>query len=75
MVTSILLKFLDLGWDISRPIWCIEVSDGSFFGIFHALSFELNLFFDRSFPLIVPMSMFVCSVSGLFLFAHLDRLQ
>ena len=26
-----------------------------FFGIFHARSFELNLFFDRSFPLIVPV--------------------
>ena len=22
-----------------ETIWCIEVSDGSFFGIFHALSF------------------------------------
>ena len=28
-----------------------EASNGSFFGIFHALSFELNLFLDRSFPL------------------------
>ena len=53
MATSVLLKFLTLGWDISRTIWRIEVSDGSFFGIFHALSFELNLFFDRSFPLIM----------------------
>ena len=31
--------------------WRIEVSDVSRFGIFHALSFELKLFFDRSFPL------------------------
>ena len=44
MATSILLKFLTLKWDISRSIWRIEVSDGSFFCIFHALSFELNLF-------------------------------
>ena len=28
-----------------------EVNDGSFFGIFHALSIERNFFFDRSFPL------------------------
>ena len=28
----------------------IEVGDGSLFCIFHALSFELNLFFDRRFP-------------------------
>ena len=51
MATSILLKFLTLEWDISRAIWRIEVSDGSFFFIFHALSSELNLFLDRSFPL------------------------
>ena len=44
MVTSILLKFLTLKWNISRTIWRIEVSDGSFFFIFHALSFELNFF-------------------------------
>ena len=46
-----LLKFLSLKWDISRTIWRIEVNDGSFFCIFHALSFEPNFFFDRSFPL------------------------
>ena len=51
MATSILLKFLTLGWEISRAIWRIEVSDGSFFGIFHVVSFELKLFSDRSFPL------------------------
>ena len=32
-----LLKFLTLEWDISRKIWRIEVSDVSFFFIFHAL--------------------------------------
>ena len=53
MATSILLKFLTLKWDISRTIWCIEVSDGSFFCIFHTLSFDLNSFFDRRFPLIM----------------------
>ena len=51
MATSILLKFLTLKCDISRTIWRIEVSDGSLFCIFHALSFELNLFFDRTSPL------------------------
>ena len=49
MATSILLKFLTLKWNISRTVWCIEVSDGSFFCIFHALSFELN-FFRSEFP-------------------------
>ena len=29
----------------------IEVGDGSCFCIFYALSFELNFFFDRRFPL------------------------
>ena len=48
---SILLKFLTLKWNISRTIWRIEVGDGSLFCIFHALSFELNFFFDRRFPL------------------------
>ena len=51
MATFILLKFLTLKWNISRTIWRIEVGDGSFSCIFHALSFELNLFFDRRFPL------------------------
>ena len=44
MVTSLLLKFLTLKWNILRTIWCIEIGDGSFFCIFHALSFELNFF-------------------------------
>ena len=51
MATSILLKFQTLKCDISRTIWRIEVSDGSLFCIFHALSFEHNLFFDRTCPL------------------------
>ena len=36
---------------MSRTIWRIEVSDGSLYCIFHALSFERNLFFDRTCPL------------------------
>ena len=51
MATSILFKFLTLQRDISRTIWDIEVSDGSFVCSFHALSFELNCLLDRSFPL------------------------
>ena len=51
MAASIFLKFLTLKCDISRTIWRTEVSDGSLFCIFHALSFELNLFFDRTCPL------------------------
>ena len=51
MATSILLKFQTLKCDISRTIWRIQVSDGSLFCIFHALSFERNLFFDRTCPL------------------------
>ena len=51
MATSTLLKFLTLKCDISRTIWRIEVSDGSLFCIFQALSFEHNLFFDRTCPL------------------------
>ena len=39
----------------SRTIWRIEVSDGSLFCIFHALSFERNLFFDRTCPLKVKL--------------------
>ena len=52
MATSVLLKFLTLKKNISRTIWRIEVGDGSLFCIFHALSFELNFFSDRRFPLI-----------------------
>ena len=51
MATSMLFKFLTLKWNTSRTIWRIEVGDGSLFCIFHALSFELNFFFDRRFPL------------------------
>ena len=53
MATSILLKFQTLKCDISRTIWRIEVSDSSLFSIFHALSFERNLFFDRTCPLMI----------------------
>ena len=34
MATPILLNLLILEWDISRTIWSIEVSDGSFFSFF-----------------------------------------
>ena len=51
MATSILLKLLTLKCDISRTIWLIEISDGSVFCISRALSFELNLIFDRTYPL------------------------
>ena len=44
-------QFLTLKWNISRTVGRIEVGDGSFFCIFHALSFELNFFSDRRFPL------------------------
>ena len=59
MATSVLLKFLILGWDISRTIWQTEVSDGSLFLHFYSLSFELDLFVDRSFPLICKFSFVV----------------
>ena len=42
-----LAKILDFKWDVSRTSWSIEVSDGSFFFIFHTLSFELNFFSTR----------------------------
>ena len=51
MAMSILPKFLILKWNILRTIWRLEVGDGSFSCIFHALSFELNLLFDRRCPL------------------------
>ena len=41
MATSM---FMTLSLDISRTSWRMEVSDGSFFRIFHALSFEPNLY-------------------------------
>ena len=66
METSILLKFLTLKWDISRTIWRIEVSDGSFFFfIFHTLSFEINFVCDRSFPSILNISNFSKYVNGI----------
>ena len=51
MAAFIFFKFLTLKCDISRTIWRIEVIDGSLFCIFHALSFEPNLFCDRTCPL------------------------
>ena len=48
MAMSILPKFLTLKWNISRTIWHIEVGDGSFFCIFHALS--VGLFFRLEVP-------------------------
>ena len=54
IATPILLKFLTLKWNISETIWRIEVNDGSIFCIFHSLSFQLNFFFDRRFPLSQP---------------------
>ena len=66
MATSILLKFLTLKWNISRTIWRLEVGDGSFSCIFHALSFKLNVFFDRRFPLI-PFHMYLQCLSTLIL--------
>ena len=61
MAMPILLKFLTLKGNISRTIGCVEVGDGSFFCIFHALSFELNFVFDRRFPLKVAFSSAVAS--------------
>ena len=48
MAMSILLKFMTLGWDISITISRMMAH---FFFIFHALSFEVNFFFNWSFPL------------------------
>ena len=50
MAMSISPKLLTLN-EMLRIIWCIEVGDGSFFCIFHALSFKLNFFVDQCFPL------------------------
>ena len=56
-----LAQIPDFEMEYLRTIWCTEVGDGSFFSIFHALSFELNFFFDRRFPLIVGTT-FYCLV-------------
>ena len=45
-------QILALKRDISRTIWSIEVTEGSFCYISYPLSFEINLYFDRSFSLI-----------------------
>ena len=42
---------MTLNCDISRTSWHMKVSDGSFFWIFHALSFEPNLYWARNSPL------------------------
>ena len=42
---------MTLNCDISRTSWHMKVSDGSFFWIFHALSFEPNLYRARNSPL------------------------
>ena len=64
MATTILLKFLTLKWNLSRTIWRIEVGDGSLFCIFHALSFELNLFFDGRFPLKYHITVLTSKIVG-----------
>ena len=46
MATPILLKFLTLGWDISRTIWRIEVSDGSSVFAFFALYYLSLTYFS-----------------------------
>ena len=61
MATSILLKFLTLKWNIARTIRRIEVGDGSFFSIFHALSFTLN-FFQPEVPFKTDSSVDLCKV-------------
>ena len=53
--------------DISRAIWRIQVSDCPLFCIFHAFSFERNLFFDRTCPLRFKVS----SIINLFLNFHI----
>ena len=42
MITSILLKFLTLKWDISRTMWRIKVSDGSCFFAFFTPEFSFK---------------------------------
>ena len=61
MAISILPKFLTLKWNISRTIWRIEVGNGSFFCIFHALSFELNFSFRPDVPFKKRLSEFKAS--------------
>ena len=41
----------DFEMEYLENYWRIEVGDGSFFCIFHALSCELNFIFDRRFAL------------------------
>ena len=46
-----LAQIPDFGIGYLENHWRSEVSDGSFFVHFHALSFELIFSFDQSFPL------------------------
>ena len=76
MAMSIFPKFLTLKWNISRTIWLIAVGDGwFFFCIFHALSFELNSFFDRRFPLTLSYLGGADSAPLMFFFHHPETAQ
>ena len=44
METFILLKLLTLEWDISRTVWRIEITDGSFFACFMLFHLSLTFF-------------------------------
>ena len=44
MAVSILPKFLNLKWNISRTIWRIEVCNGSFFAFFTLFHLSLTFF-------------------------------
>ena len=50
-----LAQIPDFEMEYLEKHWRVEVGDGSFFCIFHALSFELNIFFDQRFSL-TPIS-------------------
>ena len=51
MAASLWGENMTLNHDISRTSWRMKVSDGSFFWIFHSLSFEPNLYWTRNSPL------------------------
>ena len=44
MAASLWGENMTLNCDVSRTSWHMKVSDGSFSWIFHAVSFELNLY-------------------------------
>ena len=50
-----LAQIPSFGWNISRTIWHIVFSDGSFFALFKLLHLSLT-FSDRSFPLMLCQS-------------------